>query len=112
MLNKASLEGDVAARLRRLPEGHCLDLRTFKRNRSVCFHRRGRDVFSVVEQGFHHEEWDDLSLDDALRLLRLLLRREFPRSTKVRCYTLPSPEAADVNRMGHGAGRFGKKRQG
>lgn len=110
MLNRASLEGEVEARLRRLPLGHCLDLRTFKRNRSVCFHRTGDDVYNVVENGFHEEVWTGLPLDDALRLLRTLLRREFPRSTKVRCYTLPSPDAADVNRMGHGAGRFGGAR--
>lgn len=107
MLDKTTLLISVLERLGKLPVGHCLDLRTFKRDRSVCIHRTDTSTFTVVEKGFHEETWVDVELDAVRRLLKTLMRREFPRSHKVRCYSMPSVEAAHVNRAGYGSGRFG-----
>lgn len=108
MLDRDSLLAQLPARLGALPPGACLDLRTFKRNRSVRIVRDEGDSYAVMEDGFHKELWEALSRKDVLRLMEVLLKREFPRSHKIRCYTLDSASAADVNRMGYGAGRFGK----
>ncbi len=94
-------------RMSKLQKGQCLDMRTFKRNRSVAIICTGDDNFSVVERGFHEESWTDQTADKVKRLLKTLLKREFPRSNKIRLYTLESFKDADVNRMGHGSGRFG-----
>lgn len=108
MLDKTTLIATVCERLPRLETGHCLDLRTYKRNRSVAIVRTGADSFDVFEAGFHEETWTGVTADAVRRLLKTLLKWEFPRSHKVRLYTLPSREAANVNRRGHGAGRFGE----
>ncbi len=94
-------------RLAKLQKGQCLDMRTFKRNRSVAIICTGSDNFNVIERGFHQESWENLTAEKIKRLLKTLLKREFPRSNKIRLYTLDSFENADVNRMGHGSGRFG-----
>jgi hypothetical protein len=107
MNDKTTVIPTVMERLERLETGQCLDMRTYKRNRSVAIVRTGPDSFTVVERGFHEEMWEGLSADKIRRLLKTLLKREFPRSNKIRLYTLDSFELADVNRMGHGSGRFG-----
>jgi hypothetical protein len=107
VIDKTTLITTVLQRADKLETGHCLDIRTFKRNRSVALIRTGVDAFTVIEDGFGQERWEDVSADKLKRLLKQLLKKEFPRSHKVRLYTLPSYEEANVNRMGHGAGRFG-----
>lgn len=107
MNDKASIIPTVMERLSKLEHGQCLDMRTFKRNRSVAIICTATDTFSIVERGFHQESWHNLSAEKVKRLLKTLLKREFPRSNKIRLYTLASFEEADVNRMGHGSGPFG-----
>ncbi len=107
MNDKATIIPTVIERLNKLKKGQCLDMRTFKRNRSVAIICTGNDCFNVIERGFHEESWEALNAEKIKRLLKTLLKREFPRSNKIRLYTLDSFEDADVNRMGHGTGRFG-----
>jgi len=107
MIDKTALIATVLQRVAKLETGHCLDIRTFKRNRSVAVVRNGEDSFTVIEDGFEQERWDGLATEDLRRLLKGLLKKEFPRSHKVRLYTLASYEEANVNRMAHGAGKFG-----
>ncbi len=97
----------ILERLNKLQKGQCLDMRTFKRNRSVAIVCTGEDNFKVIERGFHEETWDNLTAENVKKLLKTLLKREFPRSNQIRLYTLDSFEEANVNRMGHGSGKFG-----
>ncbi len=108
MNNKTSIMPSILERLSKLKIGQCLDMRTYKRNRSVAIVCIGEDSFNVIERGFFEESWDGLTAEKVKKLLKTLLKREFPRSNKIRLYTLDSFEEADVNRMGHGSGRFGE----
>ncbi len=107
MNDKNTIIPSVMERLAKLQKGQCLDMRTYKRNRSVAIICMGEDCFNVIERGFHEETWEDMSAEKIKKLMKTLLKREFPRSNKIRLYTLDSFENADVNRMGHGSGRFG-----
>ncbi len=107
MNDKTTIIPNVMERLAKLEKGQCLDMRTFKRNRSVAIVCTGDDSFDVIERGFHEESWEGLTAEKIKKLLKTLLKREFPRSNKIRLYVLDSFEGADVNRMGHGSGRFG-----
>ncbi len=108
MNDKATIIPNVMERIGKLQKGQCLDMRTFKRNRSVAIICTGDDSFTIIERGFHEETWEELTAEKIKRLLKTLLKREFPRSNKIRLYMLDSFESADVNRMGHGSGRFGE----
>ncbi len=101
MNDKATITPTVMGRLSKLKLGQCLDMRTFKRDRSVAIIRTGDESFTVIERGFHEETWEELTTEHIKKLMKILLKREFPRSNKIRLYTLHSYEDADVNRMRH-----------
>ena len=99
MIDKSSVIRTVLERLNKLPVGHYLDLRTYKRNRSVMIIKRAGDLL-VREDGFFKEEFvvDDSKLKG---LLKTLLKKEFPRSNKVRLYSMGKydpDEAAAIER--------------
>lgn len=95
MIDKATAIPTVMRKLKKLPIGHAIDLRTYKRNRSVVIARIGDDDFDVVENGFHEERFL-VTMDKMKKLLKTLLKREFPRSTKMRLYDL-GESGADVH---------------
>ena len=87
MLDKGSALAAVLGRAEKLRAGQGLDLRTYKRDRSVAVVRLGADAFEVREDGF--EQKTHLSDFKGLKkLLKKLLKREFPRSRKIRLYPL------------------------
>lgn len=95
MIDKATAIPTLMRKLKKLPVGHAIDLRTYKRNRSVVIARTGDDEFDVVEKGFHEDRFL-VPLSKMKKLLKNLLKKEFPRSTKMRLYDL-GPADADVH---------------
>ncbi|MFW5734545.1 MAG: hypothetical protein ACOCWR_05745, partial [Oceanidesulfovibrio sp.] len=75
-------------RLVKLPVGDALDMRTYKRNRSVVLHKTGDDSFTAMQDGYEQAVYRDVSAKKLKKLLKTLLKKEFPRSTKIRLYTL------------------------
>ena len=67
--------------------GHYLDLRTYKRNRSVIIVKQGKDDVLVIEKGYYQERFQ-LKQEKLNKLLKTLLRKEFPRSNKIRLYIM------------------------
>ncbi|QGY40129.1 hypothetical protein GM415_08315 [Pseudodesulfovibrio cashew] len=95
MIDKATAITTIMNRLKKLPTGHAIDLRTYKRNRSVLIARVGNDEFDVVERGFEEARFL-VSRDKLKKLLKMLMKREFPRSTKIRLYDL-GEYSADIH---------------
>lgn len=87
MIDKSSVVKVLMERLVSLPVGHAVDMRTYKRNRSVVFVRDGRDVYRIVEQGFESNDFS-VKKDKLKKTIKVLLKREFPRSNKVRLYAM------------------------
>lgn len=87
MIDKSVIEHTLLAKLDGLPLGHCLEIRTYKRNRSVLFIKVSADVFRIREQGYVSETFD-IHRGKLKKTLKSLLKREFPRSSKVRVYDL------------------------
>jgi hypothetical protein len=98
MIDKATAIPIIMNKLKKLPLGHALDLRTYKRNRSVVIARIGEDSFDIVQKGFFEERYL-LPLSKMKKLLKTVMKQEFPRSTKIRLYDLGQSEAAsDIKR--------------
>nr|WP_321255277.1 hypothetical protein [uncultured Pseudodesulfovibrio sp.] len=95
MIDKATALQTVLRKLKKLPMEHAIDLRTYKRNRSVVIKRIGEDEFDVVEKGFFEERFL-VPHSKMKKLLKILLKKEFPRSTKIRLYDL-GPAEADLH---------------
>ena len=87
MIDKATALESVLRKLKKLPVGHCIDLRTYKRNRSLLIIHIKNGDFVVHEDGYEtltHEA----GLKSMRKLLKTLFKREFPRSNKIRMYEL------------------------
>ncbi len=96
VIDKATAIPTLLARLDKLAPGHCLEIRTYKRNRLVRFQRLGQDGFLVVRDGFEQDRFQ-VGADKLKKTLRALLKQEFPRSTKIRVFDL-GPCDPDVSR--------------
>ncbi len=89
MIDMAGAIPAILTKAKKLPVGHGLDLRTFKRDRSVTIRKTGEDSFEVIETGYDHNRFQS-DHKGLKRLLKTLLKREFPRSNKIRVYELPA----------------------
>ncbi|MFW5490119.1 MAG: hypothetical protein ACNI3A_17140 [Desulfovibrio sp.] len=89
MIDKTNAIRTVQERMAGLPVGHALDMRTYKRDRSVVLVRQDgdRDSVLIIENGFAQERFC-VPLGKLDKALKKILRREFPRSTKIRLYDL------------------------
>ena len=86
MIDKIRILDVVRERLGGLPVGHYLELRTYKRNRSVLIVKRGEDDLLVLQRGYDEARYE-VPPQKLPKLLKGLLKKEFPRSHKVRLYT-------------------------
>jgi len=96
MIDRANAIPSILIRLKKLPRGFGIDLRTFKRDRSVTIRRNGDDTFTVTENGFRSETFTT-GIKDMRKLLKMLLKREFPRSNKIRVYDLDADGSSRFN---------------
>jgi hypothetical protein len=87
MIDKTKIIDTVIERLKKLPIGHYLDLRTYKRNRSVFIVKMSEDDLLFIEDGFFKERFRTNS-EKLKKLLITLLKKEFPRSHKIRLYAM------------------------
>jgi len=87
MIDKTRIVDTVCERLKTLPVSHCLDLRTYKRNRSVMIAKLAEDDLLVVENGYFKERFQ-VKPEKLRKLLKTLMKKEFPRSRKIRLYVL------------------------
>ncbi|MCJ2164888.1 MULTISPECIES: hypothetical protein [unclassified Pseudodesulfovibrio] len=83
MIDIGSAIPATLARLKKLPVGNSLELLTYKRDRGLRIGRTGDNAFRVREFGFRTEVFE-VDLESMKKLLKTLLKREFPRSNKVR----------------------------
>ncbi len=92
MLVKAKAGQEIIQRLHKMQTGDSLELLTWKRDRSVRFVRNGGDEIIVIVRGFVEEEYQ-IHLSKLKKLLKTLLKREFPRSHKIRMHLEPGKTA-------------------
>lgn len=94
MIDKVTAIENVLTRMTKMPLGSAIDLRTYKRNRSVLIRRVGEDDYEVEQNGY---EQNSFAVDGSKmkKLLKTLLKKEFPRSTKIRLYNLDAAEAME-----------------
>ena len=87
MIDKTKIIDTVSQRLEKLPLGHYLDLKTFKRNRTVIIVKMDEKKLLVIEDGYFKNRFS-IPPDKLKKLLKTLLKREFPRSKKIRLYVM------------------------
>jgi hypothetical protein len=88
MIDKSSAVPILLERLEKLAQGHCLEIRTYKRNRRIMFCRDAETTWSILQDGFEQRLHQSVPWDKLRKLMQALLRKEFPRSSKIRMYVL------------------------
>ena len=86
MLDKAIAVQEVLRCLRKMETGDSLELLTWKKDRSLLLVKQSGEKVVVVERGFVEEEYQ-IEFNKLKKLLKSLLKREFPRSHKIRIKT-------------------------
>lgn len=66
---------------------NCLDIRTYKRDRSILIEKTEKG-YNLYEDGFFKEQYKDITEEQVKKLLKVLQRKEFGRSSMVRFYKL------------------------
>jgi hypothetical protein len=87
MIDKTKIIDTVCERLKKLPLGHYIDLKTYKRNRSVIVVKIDEQKLLVIEDGYFKDKFF-IKSDKLKKLLKTLLKKEFPRSKKIRLYVM------------------------
>ncbi len=87
MIDKTRIIDSVLKKLKKLPVSHYMDLRTYKRNRSLIIAKMSEGDLLVIENGYFKERFR-LKPEKLKRLLSTLVKREFPRSHKIRLYVM------------------------
>lgn len=71
-----------------------VEILSYKRNRTVALLRLDTETISVRERGYRIEE-NSVTMSELSKVLKPILKREFPRSRKVRFFKFLSPEELD-----------------
>ncbi len=91
LINKESLLCMVLRELSKTEKPGGVELLSYKRNRAVVVVKMDHDMYLVIQNGYGNEEvvisWGQLQ-----RKLKVLLKKEFPRSRKVRFNRFPDFE--------------------
>ena len=72
--------------MRKMETGDSLELLTWKKDRSLMLVKQSGEKVVVVERGLVEEEYQ-VEFNKLKKLLKSLLKREFPRSHKIRIKT-------------------------
>ena len=91
LVNSETVLREVLAALKKIGAPAGLTVLSYKRNRGIDLLRREGETVWVRERGYREEECTT-TLAELPRLLDAMLRREFPRSRKIRLYRLSGPE--------------------
>ncbi len=87
MIARSAFIATVISRLKQLPVNHHIDLRPYKRDRSVLIVKESEEMFLVVEEGFISRRFQ-VPAAKLRKTLKTLLKREFPRSRQIRLYQM------------------------
>jgi len=97
LINIQSAIKRVQQIVRRLEPTQGVEILTYKRNRGITIIKVDEETLSVQERGYE-EQTHLVDIADLARLLKTVVKREFPRSRKVRVYQLESPYCLGIKR--------------
>ncbi len=97
LINIETAQRRALQMLKKQPVGAGLELLTYKRNRGVTIIKEDHELYWVRERGYLEDEWT-VTESELPKLLKGILRRECPRSRKVRLYSVNSRDEVGVKR--------------
>ena len=98
LLNIATLATDVQRTLKKIEAPAGLELLCYKRNRGVAILKCSDGNLFLKEFGYKDQE-RTISSSALAKELKTIVKREFPRSRKVRLVKIDSPDELDRKRQ-------------
>ena len=83
MIDISSAITTVMQRMKKATPGNGLRMLTYKRDRHVTIIRTDAGMYKIAQHGFENREFEVME-KELKKTLKSLLRKEFPRSRKVR----------------------------
>jgi hypothetical protein len=77
------------------PQG--VEILTYKRNRGITIIKIDHETLSIQERGYEENTFQ-VTKDGLAKQLKSIIKREFPRSRKLRVYQLDSPYCLGIKR--------------
>jgi hypothetical protein len=93
LINIESAQNWILNQLKKTRVHQGVEVLSYKRNRGISLVRSSGDTVEIRERGYCDRELT-VALAELPKLLRSMMRTEFPRSRKVRVCRLAGPEAA------------------
>ncbi|MGX9364941.1 hypothetical protein ACTVJH_02740 [Desulfoplanes sp. PS50] len=97
MVNKTTLIDTLEKKIKKIAVGTCLDVRSYKRNRKILVIKSAEDELQIIEKGFDSGEYI-VPVAEFKRVMKKLVKREFPRSTQIRIYVEENWSGKDTAR--------------
>lgn len=98
LINIGSVRSQALRLLDRIEPPGGIELLSYKRNRSVAIIHQHNGRYLVRERGYEDQEIV-VDRDQLSRLLKTVIKREFPRSRKVRLFKFRNPAELDRPRQ-------------
>jgi hypothetical protein len=95
--NIESVRKRIVNLLKKLTPPQGVEVLSYKRNRGIVLILQDRFTVRCRERGYQNQEFC-VELHELEKHLKSMLKREFPRSRKVRLYQLAGPEELDIDR--------------
>lgn len=87
MIRVTDLPKELKARLTKLPVDGALEVLTYKRNRGFIIWKEADERYLFRELGYQQDIIENLDETSLYKVVQTVVKREFPRSTKLRIYT-------------------------
>ena len=98
LVNIATIIADTRRVLRKIDPPGGVELLSYKRNRSIAIIKKTANRILIREQGYSDQEYE-ISPDNLGKELKIMIKREFPRSRKVRLSKFHDLEELDRDRQ-------------
>lgn len=97
LINRDTTLNRVRKTLNKIEPPAGVEILSYKRNRGVAILRLGEDKYFVRQKGYEEAEYT-VGGEELAKILKLIIKLEFPRSRKLRIYALAGPEELDGKR--------------
>lgn len=94
LINIDSVQRQVLQMLAKTEPPAGIELSSYKRNRSIAIAVLPEDLYTVCEKGYVEQEMQ-VDTSELAKVLKTMVKREFPRSRKVRIHKFSHPDELD-----------------
>ncbi len=90
LINIATILAETRRNLQKINPPGGIELLSYKRNRTIAIIKKDTNLLEIRERGYVEQNLE-LSTEELVKVLKTMIKREFPRSKKVRLFKFSDP---------------------